>query len=56
MSAKVLIFVCRGVCTFTPAKREEKSAFLVFFGAMGVPSVQKELDRFTIDFCLFEAV
>ena len=46
-SAKIFIFACRGVRAFTPAKREEKSAFLVFFW-LGVPSVQKLLDRFTI--------
>jgi len=31
MSAKILIFACRGVCAFTLAKREEKSAFLFNF-------------------------
>jgi len=40
MSAKILIFVCRGVCTFTPAK-EKKRVLMCFFG-LG-PSVQKEL-------------
>jgi hypothetical protein len=31
MSAKIFIFGCRGVCAFTQAKREEKSAFLFKF-------------------------
>ena len=33
MSAKIFIFACRGVCAFTQAKREEKSAFFVQFFA-----------------------
>ena len=50
MSVKIGIFLCRGVCAFTLAKREEQSSFS-FFLSVGVQWVQIFSRGFTIYFC-----
>ena len=52
-SAKIFIFTFREVCAFTPAKREEKSAFCSNFWVVGVRWAQIYSRGHTIFFCLF---